>query len=215
MVPLLEVPSGILADRWARRGVLIGASIALASCALIGGLSTDVPTYVLSALMLGVIFAMRSGTMDSIVYDTVLEETGHSDEFEHSIGRVRLTESIALVSGALVGGWTAGLCHLAVRCRDGSTDGCHELQRFARDGHQVAHLDDRHDVHLEPGPEDGHVVGDGADVVCRDDRESAPGVGAAEELLERDLLGRGPLAEHLKGAGRLGLSRCSAWLPTR
>ena len=109
VVPVLEVPSGILADRWSRRGVLIVASIALALCALIGGLSTDVPSYVLSALMLGVFFALRSGTMDSIVYDTVLEEIGHSEAFEQTIGRVRVTESIALVTGSLVGGWTAGL----------------------------------------------------------------------------------------------------------
>ena len=109
LVPVLEVPSGILADRWSRRGVLIVSSIALALCALIGGLSTDMPTYVLSALMLGVFIALRSGTMDSIVYDTVLEEIGHSEAFEQSIGRVRLTESIALVTGSLVGGWTAGL----------------------------------------------------------------------------------------------------------
>ena len=65
IVPIVEVPSGILADRWSRRGVLIVASIALALCALIGGLSTDVPTYILSALILGVFFAMHSGTLDS------------------------------------------------------------------------------------------------------------------------------------------------------
>lgn len=52
------------------------ASIALMLCALIGGLSTDVPTYILSALVLGVYFAMYSGTLNSIVYDTELEETG-------------------------------------------------------------------------------------------------------------------------------------------
>jgi predicted MFS family arabinose efflux permease len=109
VVPIVEVPSGILADRWSRRGVLIVASTALALCALIGGLSTDVPTYILSALILGVFFAMHSGTLDSVVYDTVLEETGHSDAFEQRIGRVRLTESIALVSGALFGGWIASL----------------------------------------------------------------------------------------------------------
>jgi MFS family permease len=109
LVPVLEVPSGILADRWSRRSVLIIASIALALCALIGGLSTDVPSYILSALMLGVFFAMRSGTMDSIVYDTVLEETGKSDAFEQRIGRIRLTESIALVTGSLAGGWAASL----------------------------------------------------------------------------------------------------------
>ncbi len=109
VVQIIEVPSGILADRWSRRGVLIVASIALMLCALIGGLSTDVPTYILSALVLGVYFAMHSGTLDSIVYDTVLEETGASDAFEQVIGRVRLTESIALVVSSLVGGWIAGL----------------------------------------------------------------------------------------------------------
>ncbi len=109
IVPIVEVPSGILADRWSRRGVLIVASIALALSALIGGLSTDVPTYILSALILGVFFAMHSGTLDSVVYDTVLEEAGTSDEFEHRIGRVRITESMALVSGSLVGGWIASL----------------------------------------------------------------------------------------------------------
>ncbi len=109
VVPIIEVPSGILADRWSRRGVLIISSIALMVCTLIGGLSDDVPTYIVSALVLGVYFAMYSGTMDAIVYDTVLEETGDSDSFEKRIGRVRFMESAALVSSALVGGWLAGL----------------------------------------------------------------------------------------------------------
>ena len=42
VVPILEVPSGILADRWSRRGVLMAASAALALSALIGGLSHNV-----------------------------------------------------------------------------------------------------------------------------------------------------------------------------
>jgi MFS family permease len=88
-VPIAEIPSGILADRWSRRGVLVVASTALALCALVGGLSHDVPTYIVAALVLGVHVAMYSGTMDSLVYDTVLEETGSSDDFERRIGRVR------------------------------------------------------------------------------------------------------------------------------
>ena len=43
---------------------------------LIGGLSHSVGVYILGALMLGVYFAMYTGTTDAIVYDTVLEETG-------------------------------------------------------------------------------------------------------------------------------------------
>lgn len=78
VVPLLEVPSRTLADRWSRRGVLVLSCAALTLCALLGGISHDVPTYIPSALALGVYFAMYSGTMDSVVYDTVLEETGDS-----------------------------------------------------------------------------------------------------------------------------------------
>jgi predicted MFS family arabinose efflux permease len=109
VVPIIEVPSGILADRWSRRGVLIISSVALMLCSLIGGLSNNVATYIVSALVLGVYFAMYSGTMDAVVYDTVLEETGDSEAFEKRIGRVRFVESLALVSSSLLGGWLASL----------------------------------------------------------------------------------------------------------
>ncbi|MET0864153.1 MAG: MFS transporter [Nakamurella sp.] len=109
LIPVVEIPSGILADRWSRRGVLMVSSLALALSALIGGLSTGVLSYIGSALVLGVYFAMYSGTMDAIVYDTVLEQTGGSDDFERRIGRVRLFESISLVVSALLGGWLASI----------------------------------------------------------------------------------------------------------
>ena len=109
VVLIFEVPSGILADRWSRRGVLIIASISLAVCALIGGVSTDIPSYLVSAMVLGVFFAMHSATLDSVVYDTVLEEMSQGNAFEQRIGKLRLTESIALVSSSLVGGWIAAL----------------------------------------------------------------------------------------------------------
>jgi MFS family permease len=109
VVPIIEIPSGILADRWSRRGVLIISSAALMLCSLIGGLSDNVATYIVSALILGVYFAMYSGTLDAVVYDTVLEETGGSEVFEKRIGRVRLVEAIALVASSLLGGWLAGL----------------------------------------------------------------------------------------------------------
>jgi MFS family permease len=104
VVPIFEVPSGILADRWSRRGVLLIGAAAAALSATIGGLSQNVATYLVAAMFLGVFFAMQSGTLESIVYDTILEETGGSDDFERVVGRVRLVESIALVASALAGG---------------------------------------------------------------------------------------------------------------
>ena len=109
LVPLLELPIGILADRWSRRGVLIFSSVAITLGALLGGLSQNVTMYVLSALLFGVYVACSSGTLDSVVYDTVLEETGDSGDFQRRIGRVRAVEAVALVASALAGGWVAGL----------------------------------------------------------------------------------------------------------
>jgi MFS family permease len=109
VVPVLEIPSGILADRWSRRGVLLMAYAALLVSTAIGGISTTVPMYVLGAMFLGVYFAMQSGTLDAVVYDTVLEVTGSGDRFERVIGRVRLIESVALVGSALAGGVLASL----------------------------------------------------------------------------------------------------------
>jgi hypothetical protein len=107
VVPLLEVPSGILADRWSRSKILMVASGALAASSLLGGLSTNVPAYIAAAMILGVYFALNSGTIDSIVYDTVLEETGSSDLYEKWIGRVRIAESAAFAVSALTGGLVA------------------------------------------------------------------------------------------------------------
>jgi MFS family permease len=108
VVPLLEVPSGVLADRWSRNRILVVSSVALLASSLLGGLSHNVPTYVAAAMVLGVYFALNSGTVDSIVYDTVLEETGSNDLYETWIGRVRMVESAAFVVSALVGGLLAG-----------------------------------------------------------------------------------------------------------
>jgi MFS family permease len=104
VVPLLEVPSGILADRWSRVWVMILGCVALVISSLLGGLSQNVIMYVIAAMILGVYFASSSGTVDSIVYDTVLEETGSNELYERWIGRTRAVESGAFVLSALAGG---------------------------------------------------------------------------------------------------------------
>lgn len=108
VVPLLQIPAGMVADRWSRNGILAVSSVALIASSLLGGLSTNVATYVIAAMILGVYFALNSSAVDSIVYDTILEETGSSDIYETWIGRVRIVESGAFVVSALAGGVIAG-----------------------------------------------------------------------------------------------------------
>jgi len=107
LVPFAEIVSGFLADRWSRRGVLMLAGVALTVSVLIGALSQNVVTYIVAALILGIYFAMYSGTVEAVVYDVVLEETGSGEEYERRIGWVRFVESVALVGSSLAGGWIA------------------------------------------------------------------------------------------------------------
>jgi predicted MFS family arabinose efflux permease len=109
LVPIVEIPSGVLADRWSRRGVLVISALSLVVATLVGGLSHSVPVYIAGAMALGVYFAMYSGTMESVVYDTVLEVTGSGETFQRHLGRLRLTESVSLVGSALAGGWIASV----------------------------------------------------------------------------------------------------------
>ncbi len=109
LIPLLDLFSGILADRWSRKGVLILASVASMLNALLGGLSHNVTTYLVSTLFFGVSVALVSGTYESILYDTLLEQTGHNRGFEKRLSQLKLLNSLALLSGALVGGLVATL----------------------------------------------------------------------------------------------------------
>ncbi|HEY0814586.1 MAG TPA: MFS transporter [Pseudonocardia sp.] len=104
VVPLLEIPAGILADRWSRRGVLMLAHTAALAGVVVGALSHGVVSYIVSAMILGVFFAFQSGTVDAIVYDTLLEETGTAEGYEAVYGRFQMWSSAALTGSALAGG---------------------------------------------------------------------------------------------------------------
>lgn len=107
VIILAETPSGILADRWSRKGVLILAALALAISGLIGGLSDSIPVFLASTCFWGLFFALYSGTYDSIIYDTLLETDGNADKFERFLGIMKSIEGSALVLGALLGGLIA------------------------------------------------------------------------------------------------------------
>lgn len=107
VVPLLELPFGVLADRWSRTGVLMLGSVALAASALVGGLSNGPAMYAVSAVLLGLYFALSSGTADSIIYDTLVEETGSGEAYEAWLGRLHVVEAVTLVISSVLGGLLA------------------------------------------------------------------------------------------------------------
>jgi MFS family permease len=103
----VETPSGILADRWSRKGVMILGCLALLVSGVVGAISFNEPMYILSTVFWGIYAALYSGTYDSVIYDTVVEENGDSKNFEKYLGRFKAIEGASFVIGALAGGFIA------------------------------------------------------------------------------------------------------------
>ena len=101
---IMEVPSGILADRWSRKGTLALGNICLLIGTIIAAISTNVDTYLISSVFWGIYIAMNSGTFEAIVYDLLLEKNGNADSYEKEYNKLDIACSIGLVAGALGGG---------------------------------------------------------------------------------------------------------------
>jgi MFS family permease len=96
-----NIPLGILADRWSRKGVLYIATCALIGSSLVCGLSHGLAMYATGISVWGLFYAAYAGTYDSAIYDVVLEETGSAEAFERCYGRVQMFEATAFITSAL------------------------------------------------------------------------------------------------------------------
>jgi MFS family permease len=97
-----NVPLGLLADRWSRKGVLYLATCALIGSSLVCGFSGGLGVYATGISVWGLFYAAYAGTYDSAVYDVVLEETGSAEGFERCYGRVQMFEATAFITSALL-----------------------------------------------------------------------------------------------------------------
>jgi MFS family permease len=101
---LVNIPSGILADRWSRRNVLVLASLCLAIACALASSSHGFLTYAVASFIFGAFIASTQGTYDSIIYDTVLEETGSDGRYTHYYGRLRFAQGAGFAVSSLLGG---------------------------------------------------------------------------------------------------------------
>lgn len=109
-----EIPTGILADRWSRKGVLLLSFVFLGFSSFFGLIATAPWHYWMLSAFWGVYAAMYSGTYEAIVYDVILEEEADSRKYESLFGRVGRYESVGLVLGSLLGGLFASGSHIKV-----------------------------------------------------------------------------------------------------
>lgn len=85
---LFDIPAGILADRWSRKGMLIVSVIGLAFSSLIMGFSRSLPLYMFGEIFYGIYIVADSGTYQAIVYD-ILHEEERTEDYSKVIGRAQ------------------------------------------------------------------------------------------------------------------------------
>lgn len=83
---IFDIPSGILADRWSRKGMLIVSAIALALCSVVSGVSNGLWPYILGDILYGLYAVATSGTYQALTYD-ILHEERRADQYSKISGR--------------------------------------------------------------------------------------------------------------------------------
>lgn len=73
---LFDIPSGIIADRWSRKGVLVLSLIAMIiGCVILGNAEGFIPYLIGYGIFYGLYVVGTSGTLASIIYDTLYENS--------------------------------------------------------------------------------------------------------------------------------------------
>jgi MFS family permease len=83
---LLDVPAGILADHWSRKGVLGLSTLSMIGCVLVLGTSHGLWQYLLGYLLYSGYMVTTGGTYQALIYDCLHEE-GQSKHYSKIVGR--------------------------------------------------------------------------------------------------------------------------------
>lgn len=104
---LMEVPTGVLADRVGRKWSIFCATFLLMVAEFIFIFARDYEWYVLVAFLAGAGYAFASGAFEALVYDSLPPENREA-EMKRVIGRVKSYSMIALVIAPIIGGVIIG-----------------------------------------------------------------------------------------------------------
>lgn len=103
---VLEVPSGVLADRIGRRPILMLGALAQAVGYLLIAFGGGIPLYIVGMALHGAALAFVSGADSAFIYDT-LAAAGREDEFKKIEGRAYMYNLLGWGTAGLLGGLIA------------------------------------------------------------------------------------------------------------
>lgn len=104
---LMEVPTGVLADRVGRKWSIFASTLLLMTAEFIFIFARSFEWYVFIALLTGTGFAFASGAVEALVYDS-LPPKGREDAMKRAMGRLNSWGQIAFVIAPIVGGLIIG-----------------------------------------------------------------------------------------------------------
>jgi MFS family permease len=101
---LLEIPTGIIADKWNRKNMLVLSAL-LGCCEfLILVFATEFWHFALVVFLAGVARSVSSGSENALLYDTL---RGQEQSFEKYLGRLNACDFISAIIAALCGSFLA------------------------------------------------------------------------------------------------------------
>jgi MFS family permease len=106
VVLLLDIPSGVLADKWNRKYTLILALLMLAISTLIFGLSNGLGLYIFGIVFYGFYVVLTSGTYQAIMYDS-LHEMGLHKKYDKYQGKAYAMFLVGVTIASLASGHIA------------------------------------------------------------------------------------------------------------
>lgn len=105
-VVILELPTGVLADRVPRRVVLVVSGVFKGAAFLVWWLLPGFWGFALGFVVLSVGSAARSGTSEAFLHDTLVAQ-GRPESFEHIYGREQAASTGGVAVALMLGGWAA------------------------------------------------------------------------------------------------------------
>jgi MFS family permease len=106
-IVLLEVPTGVIADKWGRKKMLVLSAL-LGCCEFLILIdATEFWHFALVVFLAGVSRSASSGSENALLYDT-LRQQGKASQFEKLLGRLNACDLLSTILAALCGSLLAG-----------------------------------------------------------------------------------------------------------
>lgn len=105
-IVLFEVPSGIMADKWGRKHMLVVSALLSCSEFLILVFATEFWHFALVVFLAAIGHSASSGAEDALLYDSLLAK-GKEKHFEKIVGRLNALDTLSIIIAALCGSFLA------------------------------------------------------------------------------------------------------------